>query len=386
MLDTVGLAVDDINADLPTRVWTEWDDQTRSTDHGNMKSSSGRRTLSVKHIKSRKRLLVEGSCAAHYQEHNIVSSNDMVMTAFSMLKTVKDWHDIKIPLERAREFARGEGITVTRVDIPVMLRVPQGMSVGAVVNGLACAGIRCGINVALYHNESFYYDQGSQASALKGYDKAAEIEQRKTKLVLPVTETAGMLSELAASNVRLEAVFRQKYLANQSRFAGQDVTPRHLSPTVLAEMFLELIKKYDLRGSLRARLHQEELWQIPQRYRGTVAFWQNGGDMLPYFDHNERTFGRHRKFLREKYSIDIGGLPPSEIEVPAQIGDILAPENFVPVPEAIRRDPQLFHSLNMRNEWNELCDQMRLENGISRVYVDPYEKPHMPHELGAQIL
>ncbi|WP_191002143.1 phage/plasmid replication protein [Cupriavidus pauculus] len=386
MLDTVGLAVDGIDATLPTHVRTENGEETRSTDHGNMSSSSGRRTLSVKHVKSKNRLLVEGSCAAHLQEHNIVASNDMIMTAFSMLRAVKDWHGLNIPLKRAREFARGEDITVTRVDIPVMLRVPRGMSVGAVVNGLACAGIRCGINVALYHDESFYYDQSSQTAAPKGYDKAAEIDQRRKKLVLPESQAAETLGELASSNVRLEAVFRQKYFASHAWFAGQTVTPRHLSPPMLAAMLLDLLKKYDLRGSLRARLRQEELWQIPQPYRGTVAFWQNGGDMLPYFDYNGRALRRHRRFLWEKYSINIDGLPPGEIEVPVQIGDILAPDNFVAVPDAIRCDPKLFHSLNMRDEWNELCDRAGIRKGLGRVYVDPYEEPWLPHELGEQSL
>lgn len=151
-------------------------------------------------------------------------------------------------------------------------------------------------------------------------------------------------------------------------------------------MLLELLDEYDLLGNLRSRLRQEELWQMPQPYRGTVAFWQSGGDMLPYFDYKERTYGRHRKFLWEDYSIAIAGPPPGEIEVPVQIGDILAPENFAPVPEAIRRDPQLFHSLNMRDESNELCDRMGIDNGINRVYVDPYEEPDLPHEIGEQIL
>lgn len=386
MVDTVGLAVDDIDAALPTRVSTENDEKAWSTDHGNMNSASGRRTFSVRHLKGKKRLLVEGSCAAHYQEHNIVCSNNMAMIAFSMLKAVKEWHELKIPLEKAREFARGESIAITRVDVPVLIRVPTGMSVGTVINGLACAGLRCGLNVALYQNESFYYDQASQLAALKGYDKARQLAQRRKNVPLPETDAATLLGELAASTVRLEAVFRQKYFASHEWFRGEVVTPSRLSPTVLASILLDLLKKYDLRGSLRARLRQEDLWQIPRRFRGAVAFWQNGGDMLRYFDHNTRTFGQHRKFLSENYSIDIGGRPPGEIEVPVQIGDILSPANFVPVPDAVRRDPQLFHSLNMRDEWIGLCDKMDITEGIGRVYVDPYEEPYLPHELGGHSL
>lgn len=374
MLDTVGLAVDDISANLPARVWKEVDgSRERRRDYGDFESDEGQGKLKVKHIKKSRQLLVEGSCARFYQGHNIVGSSDMIMTAFSMLRAVKDKHGIKIPLQRAKAFARGEDIAVTRVDVPVMLRVPEGLSVGGVINGLACAAIRCGVNMSLFHNETFYFDQRSQTSTLKGYDKDAEIGKRKKELELPETDTADMLWALAQSTVRLEAVFRKKHLDSCALFGGTIVEPRDLQPNVLAQMFIDLIKSYDLRGCLHARLREDELLGVPYRHRGTVAYWQAGGDMLPYFNHNERTFRRHRRIIKERCSIDIGGPPPGQIEVPVQIGEILRPENFVPVPDAIRRDPQLMYSLDMRDEWFGLCDRLRISGGIGRTYIDPAE-------------
>ncbi|PQV52179.1 II/X family phage/plasmid replication protein [Paraburkholderia sp. BL21I4N1] len=376
MLDTVGLAVNDISASLPTRSWTEVDgSRERRRDYGDFESDAGQGKLKVKHIKKTRQLLVEGSCARFYQGHNIVGSGDMIATAFSMLRAVKDKHGIEIPLQRAKVFARGEDIAVTRVDVPVMLRVPEGLSVGGVINGLACAAIRCGINMSLFHNESFYFDQNSQTSALKGYDKDAEIETHRKELELPTTETANMLRALAKSTVRLEAVFRKKHLDNCSLFGGKVVVPRDLQPSVLAKMFLDLIETYDLRGSLSARLRQDDFLRVPYRDRGTVAYWQTGGEMLAYFDHKERTFKRHRQRIKERCSIDIGGPPPGQIDVPVQIGDILAPGNFVPLPEAIRYDHQLMHSLDMRDEWFGLCDRLKIHNGIGRAYIEPAVVP-----------
>lgn len=374
MLDTVGLAVDDISANLPARVWKEVDgSRERRRDYGDFESDARQGKLKVKHIKKSEQLLVEGSCARFYQDHNIVGSSDMIATAFSMLRAVKDKHGIKIPLPRAKTFARGEDISVTRVDVPVMLRVPEGLSVGGVINGLACAAIRCGINMSLYHNETFYFDQNSQTSALKGYDKYVEVGKRKRELELPKTDAAAVLWTLARSTVRLEAVFRKKHLDSCSLFGGKIVEPRDLTPSVLAKMFLDLIESYDLRGSLHTRLRQDDLLRVPYRQRGTVAYWQSGGDMLPYFDNNDRSFRRHRQRIKELCSIDIGGPPPGQIEVPVQIGEILRPENFVLVPDAIRRDPELMYSLDMRDEWSGLCDRLGIPGGIGRTYIDPAE-------------
>ncbi|MDR8399756.1 phage/plasmid replication protein, II/X family [Paraburkholderia sp. USG1] len=379
MLDTVGLAVSDISADLPAQSWKEVDgSRERRRDYGDFESDEGQGKLKVKHIKKSGQLLVEGSCARFYQGHNIVSSNDAIATAFSMLRAVKDKHGIKIPLRRAKTFARGEDIAVTRVDVPVMLRVPEGLSVGGVINGLACAAIRCGINMSLYHNETFYFDQHSQTSALKGYDKDVEIESHRNELELPATETATMLRALAKSTVRLEGVFRKKHFDSCSLFKDREIEPRVLVPRVLATMFLDLINNYDLRGCLHARLRQSDLLRVPYRQRGTVAYWESGGDMLRYFDNNMRSFRRHRQHIKKLCSIDIGGPPPGEIEVPAQVGDILAPENFVPVPEAIRCDPQLMYSLDMRDEWFGLCDRLNVPSGISRTYIDPTELSPRP--------
>jgi hypothetical protein len=66
-------------------------------------------------------------------------------------------------------------------------------------------------------------------------------------------------------------------------------------------------------------------------------------------------------------------VPSREIEVPMQIGEILRPENFVPMPEVIRNDPQLMYSLDMCNKWFGLCDRLKFHGDIGRAYIDPKE-------------
>jgi len=379
MLDTVGFSVNGIDAKLPKNIDVDGDP---SWSTGHMSSLSGKRSFKVKYVKKHRRLLVEGSAAAYFQGHNIVASNDLRMTVLSTLVAVKDQHKVGIPLRDAYELVRGQGVAITRVDTPAMLRVPPGLSPAAVVNGLALAGLRCGINMALYQNESFYFDQNSQTVALKGYLKDVEMERQRKKAKLPESENAAALLELAGSTVRLEPVYRQKYFKAQLQFEDMPPTPADLSPKLLANMFEELLEKYDLRGSLRASLNTDELFAIPRPYRATVALWQRGHDMLSYFDGDRRALAYHWGMLKKHYSIDIRQMPPGQIEVSVQIGEILRAENFVPVPDAIRRDPHLFHTFDVQGEWRNICDRLNLPGGISRAYVDPYEEPYLPHEVG----
>jgi hypothetical protein len=375
MLDTVGFSVDGINAKLTKTIDVDGEPGWSTAQ---MSSPSGKRSFRVKNVKKHKRLCVEGSAAAYFQGHNIVASNDLRMTVVSMLVAVKDKLKVHFPLWDAYNLVRGQDIAITRVDTPAMLRVPTGLTPAAVVNGLALAGLRCGINMALYQNESFYFDQNSQTVALKGYLKDVEMAQRRKKAVLPDTENAAALLELARSTVRIEPVFRQKYFKAQAQFKDTPPTPADLSPRLLAGMFEELLDKYDLRGRLRAFLTEENLYAIPPSHRAVVRLWQHGHDMLKHFNGDRLALGRQRRMLKKNYSIDIYETPPGEIEVPMQIGELLRAENFVPVPDAIRRDPQLLHTFDVNEEWRSICDRLNLTGGISRAFIDPYEDPDLP--------
>lgn len=370
MLDTVAFSVEDVNAELPTTVDVNG---KRRHSVGRLYSASGRKSFKFWHVKKHNRLCVEGSAAMHFQGHNIVASNDLRMNVVATLKAIKDRHNVRIPLEQAYGLVLGQDIAITRVDTPAMLHVPAGLQRATVINGLALAGLRCGLNVTLYQNETCYFDQHSQIVALKGYLKDVHMAQMKKKAEPGETENTAALLELTRSTIRIEPVYRKKYFRALSRFGTTPPTLGDLSPRVLAEMFAGLLEKYNLRGSLRDNLTNEDLLAIPHQYRGIVAFWQRGGDMLKYFGGNERTLSRYRLALKKQCSIDIIGMPPGEIEERVQIGEVLHAENFVPVPDAIRRDPQLFHAFDVQGEWRDICDRSGLRRGISRAFVDLYE-------------
>ncbi|WP_144156134.1 phage/plasmid replication protein, II/X family [Paraburkholderia sp. BCC1885] len=372
MLDTVGFTIGGIDARLPKNMSIN-EEPGWSTGH--MNSPSGKQSFDVRYVEKHNRLRIEGSAAAYFQGHNIVASNDLVMTVISMLKAVKDTHEIPIPLWDAYALALGRDIVVTRIDTPAMLRVPAGLTSGAVVNGLALAGLRCGINTALYHHESFYFDQNSQSVSLKGYLKDVQMDQQRKKAKLPDTENADLLLELARSTVRIEPVYRQKYFNAQSRFDGSPPAPADFGPSELARMFAGVLEKYNLRGSLRAHVNDEELQAagIPRQHRAAVMLWQHGHDMLQHFDGDQRALARVRMLLKKNHSIDIGGVPPRELEMPVRVGEILCAENFVPVPDAIRRDPALFHTFDVKTEWRGICDRLGITGGIGHVFIDPYE-------------
>ncbi|CAJ4470301.1 phage/plasmid replication protein, gene II/X family [Burkholderia pseudomallei] len=369
MLDTVGFTVEDVNAELPMKVDVNG---KRRRSIGTLNSPSGRQSFKFWHVKKHNRLHVEGSAAMHFQDHNIVASNDLRMTVIAALKTIKDKHKVHIPLEQAYGLVLGQDIAITRVDTPAMLRVPAGLQRSAVVNGLALAGFRCGLNVTLHHNETCYFDQHSQIVALKGYLKDVQMEQMRKKAKPAETENTAALLELARSTIRIEPVYRKKYFKALAHYEKTPPMLGDLSPWVLATMFASLLEKYNLRGSLRACLTDDDLWAIPHPYRGVVDFWQRGKDMLKYFGGDRRALARYRRMLKKKYSIDINEMPPGDIEVPVQIGEILRTENFVPVPDAIRRDPKLFHTFDVQDEWRDICDRRGLHRGISRAFVDLY--------------
>jgi len=376
MIDTMGLRVDNVSGVKLPRKFAQVSDDPEVVDNsswakGNLKSESGKcMPLRVRSQKSGTKLLVEGSNSMQYLDHNIVSSNNAVMTAFSMLDAVQRQYPLEFEyLRRPMDFRRGEGIDVTRIDTPAMLQVPSGLSAGAIVNAFAYAGIRAGRITTIYPNESAYLDQHSQLASIKAYVKALQLKQKLREEWLPKTENAASLLNLASDTVRFEAVFRLKQLSRL--FDGQAVTPAMLSPKTLAALFLDLLDGYNLKGSLRGFLRDEELQHIRSPYRSTVALWQRGTDLRKLFGSDEKLLTSHRRVLKREFSIDIFLPPPGAIDVPIELGEILRVENFVPVPAAIKSDPALVYNRDMQAEWLAR-NREKGQRGISSIYINPY--------------
>ena len=376
MIDTMGLRVDDVSGvKLPKKFAQISDDpdivHNSSWAKGNLKSESGKHmSMRVRSVKSGSKLLVEGSNSMQYLDHNIVSSNNAVMTAFSMLDAVRRQYPLEFGyLHQPMSFRMGEGVEVTRIDTPAMLKVPEGLNVGAVINALAYAALSAGLTTTIYPNETVYIDQHSQLASMKAYIKVLEMKRKRREQRLPSTLNAAMLISLAETTVRFEAVYRLKQLSRL--FEGKPVTPSMLSPKTLARMFLDLLDGYDLKGRMRRSLGNEELWAIRMPYRSTVAHWQRGMDLQRLFNGDEKRLAIHRRVLKTDYFIDIFLPPPGAIEVPVELGEILRVENFVPVPAAIKSDPALFYNRNMQAEWLARTRELG-QRGLSSQYIDPY--------------
>lgn len=386
MIDTMGLRVDGVFGVKLQREFAQISDDPEivhnsSWAKGQLKSNSGKQMpLRVRSKKSGTKLEVEGSNSMHYVGHNIVTSGDAVMTAYSMLDAVRCQYPLEFQHPRqAMVFRMGEGVEVTRIDTPAMLKVPDGFNAGAIINALAYAALSAGVTTSIYPNETVYFDQHSQLASLKAYVKALEVKQKRREHNLPDSPNAAALMSLAETTVRFEAVYRLKHLSRE--FDGKPVTPSMLSPKTLASMFLNLLDNYDLKGSLRRFLKDEELWLIRPPYRSTVALWQRGADLQRLFKGDEKLLIGHRRVLKKQYSIDIFLPPPGTIEMPIELGEILRIENFVPIPAAIKSDPALFYDRDMQAEWIARTREIG-QRGISSIYVDPYHYDVEEKEVG----
>lgn len=378
MIDTMGLRVENVpNLKLPKAFARVSDTEAVVDDYGwakgNLKSESGKHmSLRVRTLNAGGQLLVEGSNSMQYLDHNVVSSSDAVMTAFSMLDAVRRQYrmDLEDSVFRPREFMQGRDIEVTRIDLAAMLGLEPGLRNGAVLNALAFACLRAGLVTTIYPNETLYLDQHSQLESLEAYDKAVEMQQSRRDLTLPRSKNAADLMALAGETLRFEAVFRLKQL--KRLFGNIPVTPSMLPPETLAEMFVKLLSKYELRGGLRRLLSPADLWRIRPPYRLTVALWQSGNDVRSIFSGNEGLLRSHHRVIKREHGINILAPSPAAIDQHVELGEIIRIENFVPVPPAIRADRTLFYERNMAAEFKAYC---RAEgfNGISSVYVDPYE-------------
>ena len=357
MVDSLGLRVAGVDpSKLPKKfLQFEGSDDTRWSK-GSLESDSGKLSLQVRGFKASQSIAIAGSPAFHFQGHNIVSSGDVSMLAYSAAEAVHREFDLGIGMRRALRFSQGYDIEVTRLDTPIMLNIPSGLNMHAVINAMALSSILSGINTSLYAGKTGYIDQHSQLRSLKYYDKAAELSAKK-RAVLPNTPNARALLELATTKVRLEAVYRQKHLKRYFSSHAM-VTPSMLTPMVMAEMFADLLSECDFRRDLRRMFNEDQLMAIPRRFRPTAMYWMHGQNVLKVLDGDKSEYSRHRSFLLKNFSLDIYGPPPTEIENRVELGEILSPENFVPVPDEIRADPSLFFDRDMDAERRGLEERL----------------------------
>jgi hypothetical protein len=344
MLDTLGLSVHDMDPDKLTNKSVQLgagDEKKHSWE--SRFNAIGKRTYTVNAVKSRRRFDVEGSPALHHQGHNVVSSGDVPMLAFTMLRDLNRFGDWEIPLDRALQFANGKGSEVTRLDMPVLLRKPPHIDTSALVNGIAMSGIAAGLNMSVYINKSVYFDQHSQLISLKVYDKAAHLAKlRKSKI--PQTPATELLMDLARRTLRLEAVFRGKWL--KRRYPG-GAAPEIFTREELGKLLLEVLERYDLRRDIRKGLLEEDLYRLPPVFRPAVAAWQAGFSALRALHGDTELLEKAAAYMQANWSIDIKGPPPGDLPYAIEVGELFSPSNFVPAPPELLADGALFHHLDL---------------------------------------
>jgi hypothetical protein len=348
MVDTIGLSVKDVDpARLPMKYMKVNADDSKKWAKGTLTGRSGSNSLEVSGVKSRKEFRIEGSVAMHVQGHNIVSPGDVTMLSWVAMRDAQNQLRLGMDLQRAKEVVRGMGVAVTRIDLPVLLNKPQGISTAAAINAVALTGLLAGLNTAVYVGESVYFDQHSQLEAIKLYDKLAEVT-RKRGFADHGFGNPLMLLDLAARTIRMEAVYRQKQL--MWLFDGRLPEPFELDPPRLAGMVGRLLEKYDLRRDIRLPLREDDLMAIPSKFRQVAMAWMHGYDVRRVLDIGDRAFGTAHGYLRAHHSLDIKGPPPVDLPERVELGEILSPANMVSVPEEILNDTDLFMHCDMNEE------------------------------------
>lgn len=377
-IDTVGLEFADISPKIGklAKTFSQTDDDGQAMagsgwSKASLQSPTGKRSLVVGYERKTKKLSIEGSNAVHRQGHNVVASGDMTATAYSMARAVKvarafPWSD-----RIGFELTHGHGVEVTRIDVFLLLKVPEGVTKAQFINALAIAGIRAGLDTALYVNESVYFDQSSQLAAAKIYDKEADLH-RARKGGLPNLPGVEHLKELNERTVRLEAVFRAKRLVQIAKIHGKRPHPALFSKELLAQMVLTLLKKYQVHGNVFRRLERQDLLAIPLPFRSTVAHWQNCENLLDMVK-SVRVLKLQMAYLKLHHNINVDAPAPGEFHEAMSLMDILSPENFIPVPEVIRSNPELFYQLNLSNERRNL--RSRAGSGIGGALISPNRPP-----------
>jgi hypothetical protein len=353
MVDTLELVITNIDSVDETelkRAFGQFNDEGSLKKDSDWRKASliaptGKQSLRVRHVKKTKCLHIDGSSAINRQGHNVVSSGDVTMQAYLMCRDVHKKLNLKLPLRVGYELAHGRLVKVTRIDVTLLLKVPEGMTKAQLINALAIAGIRAGINSSLYVNESVYFNQKSQVEGAKIYDKTVELK-RARKGGLPDIEGVELLTELNEKTVRVEAVFRLKKLTQVVKKLGKLLEPATFTKEVLAQMVLDLLNKNICHGQVFRRLNTAELLAIPLPYRSTVAHWQNGmvlQDMIV----SARVLKEHARYIKQNHKIDIDAPIPDSVNEVLSLVDIFEPKNFLPVPSNIRGNTNLFHEVDM---------------------------------------
>jgi hypothetical protein len=287
-----------------------------------------------------------------------------------MLRAVNKHYGLDLPDHVGNQIAHGQLVEVTRIDVSLLLRLPDGITKSALINALALAGIRAGTNTSLYVNESVYFDQNSQLEAEKIYDKETELN-RARKGGLDDIEGGHLLVDLNEKTLRLEAVFRKKRLVQIAAQHGGRPHPRLFTTTLLAEMVLGLLKKHSFGGQVFRRLENQELLAIPLPYRSTVAHWQNHMNLRDMVV-SDRVLKEQAAYIKANHGINIFGPQPDEMNMPMSISDLLCPTNFMSVPAEIRANPKLFFEMDMDAVRANLS--RRVGSGISGVIISPYRQ------------
>lgn len=379
MVDTLQWRVQDIDlSQLPRKFSEVGGNDSQKWAIGQLKGTTGRNSLRARGVKSKGELVMEGSPASHFQGHNIVSSGDATMLVFAGLRAAKEKFDLKIPAKRALAFAKGDEIGVARIDTPLMMAVPDDLDRAAVINALGMAGVIAGLNISIYSNQSVYFDQSSQSSSLKAYDKYAEYQSRRHGKP-EVTETIHDCLELASKTIRWEPVYRQKFLMAQ--FDGRLPSPSELLSARLATWFTQMLGKYDLRRDLRRYSNEEDLLSIPMKFRLPAFLWLTGRNVRLHFDGNERSYKAAVRYLKAKHSINIEAASPQEsFPYRIEVGELLRPENFLPVPQEVKNDKDAYLNLDMAYERRSVSKQawghlhqpsMRRSSGAQSLGVSP---------------
>lgn len=365
MVDTLGLEVPGIASVEETalkKTFGQIDEDGNLKDEtdwrkGALTAPTGKRSLRVRHVKKTKRLMIEGSNAINTQGQNVVSSGDVTMLAYWMCRDVHKKLELGLPVEMGYELVHGRLVKVTRIDVVLLLKLPEGVSKAALINALAIAGVRAGVNASLYVNESVYFDQNSQSESSKVYDKSAELK-RARKGKLPEVDGIELLVELNENTIRMEFVFRAKKLTQVAKALGAEPVPATFSKEVLARMVLDLLRKHVGHGEIVRNLNSAELRAIPLPYRSTVAHWQNGM-YLPDMVVSERVLKEQARYIKQNHQIDIEAPPPDSLAMESlSLLDVLAPQNFMPVPEEIRGNPSLFKELDMDRQRADLTSRL----------------------------